>query len=31
LYASADIGDQATFDETGRANSHRHFVAYHFG
>jgi hypothetical protein len=28
LYASADIGDQATFDENGRANSHRHFVAY---
>ena len=28
LYASADIGDQATFDESGRANSHRPFVAY---
>lgn len=28
LYASADIGDQATFDENGRANSHRHFVTY---
>ena len=28
LYASADIGDQATFDQNGRANSHRHFVAY---
>jgi len=28
LYASADIGDEATFDEHGRANSHRHFVAY---
>jgi hypothetical protein len=28
LYASADIGDQATFDQGGRANSHRHFVAY---
>ena len=28
LYASADIGDQATFDKSGRANSHRPFVAY---
>jgi hypothetical protein len=28
LYASADIGDDATFDTSGRANSHRHFVAY---
>jgi hypothetical protein len=28
LHASADIGDQATFDESGRANSHRHFVTY---
>lgn len=28
LHATANIGDQATFDETGRANSHRHFVSY---
>lgn len=28
LYPSADIGDQATFDENGRANSHRPYVAY---
>jgi hypothetical protein len=28
MYASADLGDQATFDESGRANSHRPFVAY---
>jgi len=28
LHASADIGDQATFDANGRANSHRHYVAY---
>lgn len=28
LHATANIGDQATFDETGRANSHRHYVAY---
>ncbi len=28
LHASANIGDQATFDESGRANSHRPFVAY---
>jgi hypothetical protein len=28
LHASANIGDQATFDESGRANSHRHYVAY---
>lgn len=28
LHATANIGDQATFDEGGRANSHRHFVAY---
>jgi hypothetical protein len=28
LHATANIGDQATFDESGRANSHRHFVAY---
>ncbi len=28
LHASADIGDQATFDQNGRANSHRPFVAY---
>lgn len=25
---TANIGDQATFDQTGRANSHRHYVAY---
>ena len=28
LRATANIGDQATFDESGRANSHRHYVAY---
>lgn len=28
LHAEADIGDQATFDENGRANSHHHYVAY---
>jgi hypothetical protein len=28
LHANANIGDQATFDESGRANSHRHFVSY---
>jgi hypothetical protein len=28
LHATANIGDQATFDESGRANSHRHFVSY---
>jgi hypothetical protein len=28
LHATANIGDQATFDENGRANSHRHYVAY---
>ena len=28
LYDSADIGDQATFDKSGRADSHRPFVAY---
>lgn len=28
LYPSADIGDQATFDKTGHADSHRPFVAY---
>jgi hypothetical protein len=28
LHAGANIGDQPTFDEHGRANSHRHFVAY---
>jgi hypothetical protein len=28
LHASANIGDQATFDESGRANGHRHYVAY---
>jgi hypothetical protein len=28
LHATANIGDQATFDERGRANSHRHYVAY---
>jgi hypothetical protein len=28
LHANANIGDQATFDENGRANSHRHYVAY---
>jgi hypothetical protein len=28
LHATANIGDQATFDGNGRANSHRPFVAY---
>ena len=28
LHATANIGDQATFDKGGRANSHRHFVSY---
>jgi hypothetical protein len=28
LHATANIGDQATFDANGRANSHRHYVAY---
>jgi hypothetical protein len=28
LRATANIGDQATFDESGRANSHQHYVAY---
>ncbi len=28
LHANANIGDQATFDKSGRANSHRHYVAY---
>ena len=28
LYATANIGDQATFDANGRANSHRPFVSY---
>ena len=28
LHATANIGDQATFDANGRANSHRHFVSY---
>jgi len=28
LRATANIGDQATFDESGRANSHRPHVAY---
>jgi hypothetical protein len=28
LHATANIGDQATFDGRGRANSHRPFVAY---
>jgi hypothetical protein len=28
LHANANIGDQATFDAGGRANSHRHYVAY---
>jgi hypothetical protein len=28
LHATANIGDQATFDESGRAASHRHYVAY---
>jgi hypothetical protein len=28
LHANANIGDQATFDKSGRANSHRPFVSY---
>ena len=28
LHATANIGDQATFDHAGRAMSHRHYVAY---
>jgi hypothetical protein len=28
LHATANIGDQETFEENGRANSHRHYVAY---
>ena len=28
LHATANIGDQATFDKSGRANGHRHYVAY---
>jgi hypothetical protein len=28
LHATANIGDQATFDESGRANGHLHYVAY---
>ena len=28
LHANANIGDQATFDKNGRANSHRPYVAY---
>ncbi len=28
LNATANIGDQATFDQSGRANSHRPFVSY---
>jgi len=28
LYDAVNVGDQATFDENGRANSHRHFAAY---
>ncbi len=28
LHADAEIGDQATFGEGGRANSHSHYVAY---
>ena len=28
VHANANIGDQATFDESGRANNHRHYVAY---
>jgi hypothetical protein len=28
LNSTANIGDQATFDNNGRANSHRHYVAY---
>jgi hypothetical protein len=28
LHATANIGDQATFDQSGRDNGHRHYVAY---
>jgi hypothetical protein len=28
LHANANIGDQATFDKSGRANSHHSYVAY---
>jgi len=28
LHAQADIGDQATFDKNGHADSHRAFVSY---
>jgi hypothetical protein len=28
LHATANIGEEATFDKSGRANSHRHYVAY---
>ena len=28
LHATANIGDQATFDQSGRANGHRPYVAY---
>jgi hypothetical protein len=28
LHVTANIGDQATFDANGRANSHRQYVAY---
>ena len=28
LYDAVNVGDQATFDERGRANSHRPFAAY---
>jgi hypothetical protein len=28
LYDAVNVGDQATFDEHGRANSHRPFAAY---
>jgi hypothetical protein len=28
LHATANIGDQATFDKSGRANSHRQYVSY---
>jgi len=28
LHATANIGDQATFDQSGRANSHRPYVSY---
>ena len=28
LHAAANIGDQATFDKTGKADTHRAYVAY---